>query len=197
MRLKRYLTEARDTTKGKGVTWEEINDIYAKLKRLIRPDMTDQITLNKWKDEEWWDLQFRAYDFYTPRPGEEDDDWPDFTGYKKLIKMISPVLKGIGFSVEDSEKSWFSINVKKKKPTKKELKADAKKQLLPVIQTLNRFTADTWDKYTKEMYQDTIHLLKKKVKTKTIKKEKFFEVAKAANWRWDDDDLENFWRDVK
>jgi len=195
VRFQQYLTEARDTTKGKGVTWDEIKNIQTQLKRMIRPDMTQQISTWKGKDGEWWDLSFRAYDFYTSRPGEEDDDWPEFTGYKKLLKMITPVLKGIGYSIQDSEKSWFSINVKVKKPTKKDQRADSRKEKEKVWWAL-RDGERRADRYEKEKYNETADALKK-LKTKFIKKDKFYELAKKINWRWDQDDLDNFWRDIK
>lgn len=45
-------------------------------------------------------------DFYTPRQGEEDDDWPDFDD-SKIIQFF----KGKGFNVSayDSEKGYFSV----------------------------------------------------------------------------------------
>ena len=109
--------------------------------------------------------------------------------------MIDPVMKGIGYSIQDHEKSWFSISVRKKKPTQKELRADAKKLTDNVKKKLRWAEVDTYDKWEKERYNETSAALKK-YKNKFMKKEKFFELAKKANWQWDKDDLENFWRDI-
>ena len=191
-----YLIEARDTTKGKGVTWEEIKVIFDKLKRQLRPDMTQKITRAQLRSEDAWDLDFRVYDLFTARSGEEDDDWPNFTGGKQLDKILKPILKGIGYEVHVSEKSWFSILVKTKKLTKKDQRMDARKEKENLWRELRYAEIGTSDRFEKERYNETSAALKK-IKKKFIKKDEFFELAKKANWRWDTDDLENFWRDIK
>jgi hypothetical protein len=196
LRFKKYLTEARDTTKGKGVTREDAKVIYKQLQRALRPDMSQQLSKSKFRENEWWDMDFRVYDLFTERPGEEDDDWPNFTGAKQLEKAIKPILKGIGYMVSPSEKSWLSILVKAKKMTKKELKVDARKPKEAVWRKLRFAEVDTYDKYRKEQYNKTSAALKKH-RNKFIKKEQFFELAKKADFGWDDTELENFWGDIK
>ena len=196
MRLKNYLiTEARDMTKGKGVTWEEIKDIEKQLSRSLRPDMTQKITRAKMRGEDAWDLDFRVYDLFTPRSGEEDDDWPDFTGRKQLDKILKQHLKGIGYEVHPSEKYWFSVLIKSKKLTKKDQRSDARKEKDKVWRELRYAEINASDRFKKEQYNETGAALKK-LRKKFIKKTEFFELAKKANWRWDADDLENFWRDI-
>lgn len=194
--FKRYLTEARDTTKGKGVTFDEIKNIQKQLTRALRPDMTDQLSKTKIGSDDAWELGYRVYDLFTPRPREEDDDYPDFTGDKKLDKILKPILKGIGYRVTPEEKYWLSIDIKAKKLNKKELRADAKKQTELVRRKLKFAEVDVYDKFLKEKFNDTIVALKKH-KNKFIKKEQFIELAKKANFRWDNDEIENFWLEIK
>ena len=194
--LNEALNEARDTKKGKGVTRDEANVLYKRLKSAIRPDMTQQLSkYGKPETGEWWDLHFRAYDFFTSRPGEEDDDWPNFTGGKQLDKILRQHVIGIGYQVDVSEKSWFSIDDKAKKMTKKDQRLDARKEKETVWRELH-YAEMRADRYDKEKYNETAAVLKK-MKTKFIKKDKFFELATKTNWRWDKDDLENFWGDIK
>lgn len=64
---------------------------------------------------------FRNPDFYTSRPGEEDDDWPEFTGEKEVISRCErhfskEVLEAFELEVYDEgEKSWFAVVLREKK----------------------------------------------------------------------------------
>lgn len=78
------------------------------------------------KDGNWWTKDFRVYNLFTPRTREdfesndeefdEDDDWPTFTGYKKVQDIVQKhfadlIKKGCKATVEASEKSWFTVRV--------------------------------------------------------------------------------------
>lgn len=60
---------------------------------------------------------FRNSDFYTERPGEEDDDFADFTGEAEALKIVNKyfsqkTLEHYRISVEDEgEKSWFRVTL--------------------------------------------------------------------------------------
>lgn len=64
---------------------------------------------------------FRNSDFYTSRPGEEDDDWPDFTGEQEALAKATrhfskEVLDFFVINVYDEgEKSWFVVELTPKK----------------------------------------------------------------------------------
>lgn len=64
---------------------------------------------------------FRNSDFYTSRPGEEDDDWPEFTGEAEVLRLArrhfsQEVLEVYDLSVYDEgEKSWFAVVLTEKK----------------------------------------------------------------------------------
>jgi len=125
MRFKDFLTEAK-----KGVTRDEAKDLFKRIKSSLRPEMSDpSISQNG----PWWDLMIRDYEYFTPRPGEEDDDHPDFTGEKNLLKKLKPILKGIDWQFSPEEKSWISISLKAKKLTKKQMAIDKKKKASDVF----------------------------------------------------------------
>lgn len=50
---------------------------------------------------------------YRPRPGEEDDDYPDFIGYEKVLAQAQAHFKGLDVDVDvmDQEKEYFSVSV--------------------------------------------------------------------------------------
>lgn len=52
--------------------------------------------------------------FYNPRPGEEDDDSPDFIGYDKLVKAMRRFENEYTCEVDDHEKGNFTITLKLK-----------------------------------------------------------------------------------
>lgn len=61
------------------------------------------------------DIRSFSTEIYKSRPGEEDDDWPDFVGEKLIDKVIKEKLKTYRLEktkywVETSEKSWFTIH---------------------------------------------------------------------------------------
>jgi len=65
----------------------------------------------------WLILDVRAYDYFTDRAGEEDDDHPRFTGEKALKELVLKKLeynqvKGAKVELNPSEKSWVEIMVK-------------------------------------------------------------------------------------
>jgi hypothetical protein len=50
--------------------------------------------------------------FFTPRPHEEDDDFPDFTGRSKIIQGLKKYLgKQCGLDAYDHEKGLFTVSV--------------------------------------------------------------------------------------
>lgn len=75
-------------------------------------------------------IDMRAYNLFTDRPGEEDDDQPRFTGGLALKKVIDSELdhwglKGSEIRIDPSEKSWIEISIKPK----------IKKETKPMVQT--------------------------------------------------------------
>jgi hypothetical protein len=64
---------------------------------------------------------FRNSNFYTARPGEEDDDWAEFTGQREVMDLCQrhfseAVLQAFDLSVYDEgEKSWFVVVLREKK----------------------------------------------------------------------------------
>lgn len=62
-------------------------------------------------------LDYRDQDdrYFKSRPGEEDDDWPDFTGGATVRKIVADVFKDISkdvkIEVSPGEKSWISIRI--------------------------------------------------------------------------------------
>lgn len=60
---------------------------------------------------------FRNSDFFSSRYG--DDDFPEFTGKKKVLELAhrafsSDVLEEFKLEVDDQEKSWFTLYLRKK-----------------------------------------------------------------------------------
>lgn len=63
---------------------------------------------------------FRNSDFFESRPGEEDDDWPVFTGKSEVINKSTShfskeVLDAYTVTAYDQEKEWFTVQLRKKK----------------------------------------------------------------------------------
>jgi hypothetical protein len=64
---------------------------------------------------------FRNSEFYTDRPGEEDDDWAEFTGEAEVLSRCrrhfsAEVLATYDLSVYDEgEKCWFAVVLREKK----------------------------------------------------------------------------------
>jgi len=61
---------------------------------------------------------YRNMNLFTRRPGEEDDDYPDFIGWNRVRKLAENHFsqwikeKKIKILVEPSEKMWFAVGVK-------------------------------------------------------------------------------------
>ena len=94
------------------------------LKRTFGPDGSDEPNTNINKKDGTFSVEmtYRNRDFFTARPGEEDDDNPTFTGKKEILKRlknhIGDELKGLNIEVFDNEKSWFSIIINGKADVK-------------------------------------------------------------------------------
>lgn len=63
---------------------------------------------------------FRDDSFYTSRRDEEDDDFPNFTGEKDVLKFLKlklsdDVLNAFDIELYDQEKCWFSVVLVPKK----------------------------------------------------------------------------------
>jgi hypothetical protein len=70
-------------------------------------DVRDDGSLAQW---------FRAWQYYTDRAGEEDDDHPRFTGCELIKEIVERILDGTEFhlvSISDSEKRWFRVRISK------------------------------------------------------------------------------------
>ena len=170
--FKQYLTEGK-----KKATREQAQDLYKDVLRAVNPDMHDNLR----QSGEWWDMSIRAYDFFTERPGEEDDDHPNFTGDKKLNKILKSVLKGYEFQFWPEEKSWITIHVKAKPLNKKQQKADLKKLTQTVLESVRNERFKSNDRWVREYYEELQELLKK-WKKKFIKKEDYLTLQKKAKW---------------
>jgi hypothetical protein len=162
----------------KGVTREDASELLNLIKRQLRPDM---IRPSVEQNGPWWDISIRDYQYFTPREGEEDDDWPDFTGQKDLLKRLKPVLKGIEFTVSPEEKDWITISLKAKKVTAKAAAKDKKKKTISVTNSVNNEAVFTDDKYDLSFYTDLRELLKK-FKKKFITKDEYYRLAEPLEY---------------
>lgn len=90
--------------------------LYTFLKPLLnepghRPNYDDfEVKGNKYL------MVFRNYKFFTDRPGEEDDDFPDFTGRDNVKKIVDHQLKLHNIKpkkvdIYNSEKSYFTVEI--------------------------------------------------------------------------------------
>ncbi len=99
---------------------KEIKDLAKKeLSRLSFPG--DWMTNELEEDGDSLRRSFRNSDYYTSRDGEEDDDWPDFTGQSEALAKATrhfsqEVLDFYNIEVYDEgEKSWFAVELTPKK----------------------------------------------------------------------------------
>jgi hypothetical protein len=158
----------------KAVTREEAKALLKKIKTMLRPDMIQGVD----KNGADWDLMIRDSRYFTSRPGEEDDDWPDFTGEKDLMRMLNPILKGIEWTYSPEEKDWITISLKAKKLTAKAAAKEKKKKVLMVIDAVanEKYDADDYD--WRRFYTDLLPELKDfSKKKKFITKEQFYRVG--------------------
>jgi hypothetical protein len=181
-----YLTEAK-----KAVSREQAEEYLNTIKRQINPEMSDPVRQNG----DWWDLMIRDHDFFTDRGGEEDDDHPNFTGDKRLNKILKSILKGVEFQYSPEEKGWITILLKAKKLTKKQLAADVKKKIQPVIDAARNEIYNADDRWDRDYYEQLVDVLKK-WKKKFIKKEQFFDLQKSVK-HGDDENANNIWWKAK
>lgn len=182
--FKQYLAEA------KAVTRDQAKDYFKTIVRQLRPDMHDDFVREVGKDpDRWWDYSIRHYDLFTSRPGEEDDDHPNFTGDKQLNKALKSILKGVEFQFWPEEKSWITIRIKAKKLSAKDIKADAKKKIEPVINATRNAYFDAKDRHDRDFYDGMLNELKK-WKKKFITKEEYFDLTKKVS-KWNNDELAN------
>jgi hypothetical protein len=165
----------------KGVTREQATDLLNQIKRSMRPDMTQKITQNG----DWWDLSIRDSAYFTPRPGEEDDDWPDFTGEKELRRKLNPILKGLDWTYSPEEKDWITILIKAKKLSKAAAKKDLKKKTVDVVNAVGRsryLTDESWEKKFFEFFYVELSKHKKKF----ITKDQYFAISQQTKFSDDD-----------
>ena len=97
--------------KATKITIEKATQVLNQVAKQIGPDMEDDIEVYG----EWVSKDIRKWDYFTDRC--EDDDWAEFTSQAKVEEMVKTALKGVKgkfeFQVNDSEKKWFSIRIKK------------------------------------------------------------------------------------
>jgi hypothetical protein len=65
---------------------------------------------------------FRSDEYFESRIGEEDDDFPIFTGKKEVIEEVifqlgKDITDNYNVQAHDQEKSWFTIVLSLKKKT--------------------------------------------------------------------------------
>lgn len=67
---------------------------------------------------DWTYASYKAPSQFQSRPGEEDDDFPDFVGYEKVKAQVDKALSQYGNRIETyvdgEEKGWISISVRVK-----------------------------------------------------------------------------------
>ena len=183
--FKQYLTEA----KGKGVTRDEAKSLLKRIKSALRPDMIMHSVEQNGPD---WDLMIRDSRYFTSRPGEEDDDWPDFTGEKDLLRKLNPILKGIEWTYSPEEKDWITISIKAKKLPAKALAKDAKKKFSSLMGQLVDEKEAAEDPKSRQFYSQLYINLKAGYKKKFITKDDFFAQAERTSW-YDYDAAEEIW----
>jgi hypothetical protein len=171
----------------KAATREQASEFRNQIQRAIQPDMIDK--LSQYGD--WYDISIRAYDFFTERPGEEDDDHPNFTGDKRLNKILKSIFKGFEFEFWPEEKSWITIRVKAKPLSKKQQKADLKKKIDPVRNSVRNEAWKADSIWERAFWNDFKEILAK-YKKKFITKEEYFKLARSAK-HGDDEIAEEAW----
>jgi hypothetical protein len=186
--FKQYLTEAK-----KGVTRDEAKSLSKRVKSALRPEDFEPISK---RGDEWFTFMIRDYKYFTPRPGEEDDDWPDFTGEKDLMRKLNPIFKGIEWKYSPEEKDWISINIKAKKLSAAAAKKDTKKKTAYVIDAVDGEKDDAEDRNYREFYTILLPLLKK-WKKKSITKDEFYAMGETIRPWFDVDAAEEAWSMAK
>lgn len=84
---------------------------------------------------------YRNGGFYTPREGEEDDDFPNFTGEHLIRDTLKKSLPDCSISLQDHEKGLFSVYVRQmsaKEIKKKE--SEKKSTISEILKTLRAVT---------------------------------------------------------
>lgn len=67
----------------------------------------------------WVSKSFRNQEFFTHRY-EDDDDWPEFTGYDKVMSIVKKHFADwlrarlVEVDIEEDEKGWFTVSVRAK-----------------------------------------------------------------------------------
>jgi hypothetical protein len=178
--------------KGKGVTKDEAKALLKRINSALRPEMSQPNVMQNGPD---WDLMIRDSEYFTSRPGEEDDDWPDFTGEKEITKRLKSILKGIQWTFSPEEKDWITISLLAKKPTAKAAAKDKKKKLLYVADAVAGEKYDAESMKYRQFYKELYPLLGK-WKKKFITKEEFFTLGETSPW-FDSDAAEEVWSMAK
>jgi hypothetical protein len=182
-----YLTEAK-----KAVDFDTARSLAKRVKSVIRPDMFRPVA----KKGDWFEFDIRDYRFFTPRPGEEDDDWPDFTGGKELERTLKPIMKGLDWEYSPGEKDYIYIRIKAKKLSKAAQKRDAKKKSDEVRVAVAFEMYDAEDSDWRNLYTAILPILKK-WKKKFITKDEFYKIGESVNPWADTDALDNVWAIAK
>ena len=181
--FKEYLTEA----KGKGVTRDEAISLAKSVKSALRPEMTQPVQSNG----PWWEFMIRDYEYFTGRPGEEDDDWPEFTGEASFMRKMKPVMKGIEWEFSPEEKDWVSIRVRAKKLSKAAIKKENKKLTKSVMDAVEGEAEEAESKFYRTFYTNLIPVLAK-WKKKFITRDQFDDMTVKVRWN-DPDAVESVW----
>lgn len=95
---------------------DDIEIVLRNLKRTLKAERSDQLEKVERGNKIVYTASVRAYQYFTSRDGEEDDDWPNFTGNKDVKKKIENALKLNKDIISDidisgEEKGWISIIV--------------------------------------------------------------------------------------
>lgn len=69
----------------------------------VELDMKDgKFTINK---------SFRNFGYFESRQDEEDDDYPNFTGYDEVIKKLKAKFEDVNIDANAEEKCWFTVTL--------------------------------------------------------------------------------------
>ena len=185
--FKSFLAEA-----DSNIDFAAAKQLTKKIKRKLDAEMTQE----PYKNGDSWDLSVRAYQYFTPREGEEDDDWPDFTGGKEVEKKVKSVLpSGIEIQISPEEKDWITISVRSTAPPKAAAKDKGKKIKDLIGAAENEGAAAPSGKYRIFSVNLAKTLAKHLKRDKRMTEDKFMSVAATTPF-YDYDAAAELWSSV-
>jgi hypothetical protein len=96
---------------------KKVEQILERLTRKIGRDGDDPVTMHG----NVITKEYRNWEYFTDRPGEEDDDWADFTSQSSVLKMVKDEFLNAGLedkiykiTAYPQEKKWFTVQIELK-----------------------------------------------------------------------------------